>query len=400
MKIDIFSELQKPRPWHGDHEQQVIEETLEQAKLADELGYDCWWEVEHHTAEEFSYSSAPELMLTAIAQHTKNIRLGHAAVLTPFNFNHPLRLAERGAFLDRLSNGRLEMGFACSTAMEWQIFNVDPDDTRRQLQDSMELVTRAWTNERLTWKSQDWEINDRVVVPKPLQKPHPPLWQACSSEPSWEQAGRNGMGVLGVTLWTSIDEIAKRVQAYREAIKDAKPLGKNINNQVALFTFVHCAETEEQAMKNGAAEAAAWYTNAAFTFFQAREDLEKQAPEAADGAGGDFVGAGGAGTSPEEMSDVERVVARLGAGEPLSNEEIYGVLAKQDALIVGDPDQCREKMKAYEEIGIDRAPLLLTNLRASKWHRSDQRVSVRGTPPQLPCPGREPARWRSRPTST
>ena len=354
MKIDIFCELQKPRPWDGDHEQQIIEETIEQAKLADEMGYSCFWEVEHHTAEEFSYSSAPELMLTAIAQNTERIRLGHAAVLAPFNFNHPVRIAERSAFLDRLSRGRLEMGFARSTAMEWQVFNVDPDDTRRQLQDTMQMVPRMWQEERFSWKSKDWEINDRVILPKPLQKPHPPMWQACSSEPSWVQAGQNGVGVLGVTLWTSIDEIERRIRIYREAVKDANPVGAFVNNQVALFTFVHCAETEQQAIDNGAAAAAAWYTNAAFNFFQARDSEEKTAPEAQDSAGSDFVGGTADALAAGEPTEAEQVIGRVRAGEDVSNEEIFQVLSEQDSLIVGDPETCRRKMKRYEEIGIDR----------------------------------------------
>ena len=85
MKLDIFTEVQKARAaWGDDHEQDVIEETLEQARLADELGYECWWQVEHHGATEFSYSSAPELLLTAISQRTSRLRLGHSGVLAPF----------------------------------------------------------------------------------------------------------------------------------------------------------------------------------------------------------------------------------------------------------------------------------------------------------------------------
>ena len=107
MKIDIFCEVQKAQEsWGEDHEQVLIQETLEQARLADELGYSCWWEVEHHAAGIFSHSSAPEIMLTAIASQTKNLRVGHAAVLAPFNFNHPVRVAERAAFLDHISQGR------------------------------------------------------------------------------------------------------------------------------------------------------------------------------------------------------------------------------------------------------------------------------------------------------
>ena len=116
----MFTEIQDPKPWTEDHEHRRIQQTLEQAKLADEMGYGCFWQVEHHGGGEFSLSSAPELMLTAISQHTKRIRLGHSAVLAPFRFNHPIRVAERAAYLDHLSNGRLELGLARSTIPEWR----------------------------------------------------------------------------------------------------------------------------------------------------------------------------------------------------------------------------------------------------------------------------------------
>lgn len=119
MKVDIFSEIQDPRPWQrDDHEHQRINQTLEQAALADELGYGCWWQVEHHGAEEFSLSSAPELLLAAISQRTSRIRLGHAAVLAPPQINHPIRIAERAAMLDQLSGERTEIGLTRSTPPE------------------------------------------------------------------------------------------------------------------------------------------------------------------------------------------------------------------------------------------------------------------------------------------
>src|SRR5207302_4001300 len=95
LQIDVFSEIQDPRPWEADHEHRRIVQTLELARLADELGYGCWWQVEHHGGEEFSLSSAPELLLTAISQQTSRIRVRHSAVLAPHRFNHPIRLAER-----------------------------------------------------------------------------------------------------------------------------------------------------------------------------------------------------------------------------------------------------------------------------------------------------------------
>ncbi|WP_437707435.1 LLM class flavin-dependent oxidoreductase [Sorangium sp. So ce448] len=361
MKIDLFTEMQSPRPWSEDHEHRVIMNTLEQAKLADRLGYGCWWQVEHHTAEEFSYSSAPEVMLAAISQHTTSMRLGHASVLSPFRFNHPIRVAERAAMLDHLSGGRLELGLARSTIPEWRTFNIPPDRTRDQMQQAFEMIPKMWTQERFSWKSEDAEINNVPILPKPYQKPHPPLWQACSSLASFEQAGRNGVGALGVTLWAPPDQVKEWIGIYREAIRRCeRPVGAFINNQVGFFTFAHCAETDQQAMENGAASAAAWYTNGSFTFFEAKEHfLRTHAEEQAlakDPAGGGLVGQllrDRAGKTPAETK-ANAVLARIMQNEEVPNEEVFDALKEQNSLIVGSPETCRQKIKFYQDLGIDR----------------------------------------------
>jgi alkanesulfonate monooxygenase SsuD/methylene tetrahydromethanopterin reductase-like flavin-dependent oxidoreductase (luciferase family) len=361
MKIDLFTEMQSPRPWSEDHEHRVIMNTLEQAKLADRLGYGCWWQVEHHTAEEFSYSSAPEVMLAAISQHTTSMRLGHASVLSPFRFNHPIRVAERAAMLDHLSGGRLELGLARSTIPEWRTFNIPPDRTRDQMQQAFEMIPKMWTQERFSWKSEDAEINNVPIIPKPYQKPHPPLWQACSSLASFEQAGRNGVGALGVTLWAPPEQVKEWIGIYREAIRRCeRPVGAFINNQVGFFTFAHCAETDQQAMENGAASAAAWYTNGSFTFFEAKEHfLRTHAEEQAlakDPAGGGLVGQllrDRAGKTPAETK-ANAVLARIMQNEEVPNEEVFDALKEQNSLIVGSPETCRQKIKFYQDLGIDR----------------------------------------------
>ena len=360
MKIDIFSEMQHPRAlWSddGQHEHQLFEQTLEQARLADEMGYGCWWEVEHHTAVEFSYSSAPELMLTAIAQNTQQIGVGHAAALAPSRFNHAIRIAERAAFLDHLSNGRLQMGLARSTVPEWRTFNIEADSTREQLQQTFEMIPKMWTQEKFSWKSDQYEINDVSIIPKPYQKPHPPLWQACSSIPSFEQAGRNGVGALGVTLWASREEVEGMVDIYRQASKECeKPVGEFQNNQIAFFTFVHGADSREEALANGAASAAAWYTNEAFSFFEVRESFIDVAREmeaaASDPAGGGLVGQYARDHS--DPSEAAIMIGRIMEGEQVGEEEMFDVLSRQESLIVGDQDQIRAGFKFYEEIGIDR----------------------------------------------
>lgn len=358
----MFTEIQDPKPWAEDHEHRRILQALEQAKLADELGYDCFWQVEHHGGGEFSLSSAPELMLTAISQHTKRIRLGHSAVLAPFRFNHPIRIAERAAYLDHLSGGRVELGLARSTIPEWRTFNIEANEAREQMQQAFEMIPRMWTEDRFSWKSKYFDIKDLSVVPKPYQRPHPPLWQACSSLASFEQAGRNGVGALGVTLWAQPSQVREWIDFYRQAVRSTKkPVGSFVNDQVAFFTFVHCADTDEEAMRNGAAMAAAWYTSTAFTFFEAKEaflqTLAEQDVLLKDPAGGGLTGQflrnqeGKAGAAP---SQAQMVIGRIMQGEAVSDEEVFAALSAQDSLIVGSPETCRRKMKSFQDLGIDR----------------------------------------------
>jgi alkanesulfonate monooxygenase SsuD/methylene tetrahydromethanopterin reductase-like flavin-dependent oxidoreductase (luciferase family) len=361
MKIDIFNEIQNPRPWAGDHEHRRIAQTVEQAKLADEMGYGCWWQVEHHGAEEFSLSSAPEMLLAALSQQTKNIRLGHAAVLAPYRFNHPIRVAERAAYLDHLSGGRLELGLTRSGIPEWRLFGVDPEVAREQTQEAFEVIPKMWAEGRFSWNSKHLRVDDVPIVPKPLQRPHPPLWQPATSPTSFVQAGTNGVGLLGVTLWASAAQVSEWIALYRRAVRACvKPVGSFVNDQVAFFTFVHCADTDEEAMHNGAAAAAAWYTNVSFTFFEAKElFLQKLAEQEAvlkraDGGGlaGEYLR--DRATKPPAPNRAELVIGRIMQGETVPPAEVYEVLSAQASLIVGSPETCRRKMRAYADLGIDR----------------------------------------------
>jgi alkanesulfonate monooxygenase SsuD/methylene tetrahydromethanopterin reductase-like flavin-dependent oxidoreductase (luciferase family) len=361
MKLDIFCEMMKPKAFFGEgQEHTLIQETLEQARLADELGYGCWWQVEHHAAPQFSYRSAPELKLTAIEQMTRRLRLGHSAVLAPVRINHPIRIAERAAFLDHLSKGRLELGLARSTIPEWRAFNVDADDVRRQAQQAFEAIPKMWTQENFSWSSPDFTVNNISVVPKPYQKPHPRLWQAVASPGGFEQAGRNGVGALVTTVQNPIEAVSAMLDVYRGEIARCKPVGQTVNDQVALFTFVHCAETEREAIEHGAAAAVAWYINTSFSFFEAREFMLRATDELVASVARDpksplaeFARASAEKTRAPKTA-MTQLLDRIMAGEEISNEEVYEILNADAAVIIGDVAQCRKKMERYREIGIDR----------------------------------------------
>src|SRR5579883_1463188 len=141
MRFGIFYEHQLPRPWGPDDEHKLLKDALSQVELADRLGIDYAWEVEHHFLEEYSHSSAPEVFLAAASQRTKTIRLGHGIVLMPPAYNPPARVAERIATLDLVSSGRVEWGTGESASRaELEGFGIDPAERRAMWREAIEQI--------------------------------------------------------------------------------------------------------------------------------------------------------------------------------------------------------------------------------------------------------------------
>src|SRR5829696_10529049 len=148
MKFGIFYEHQIGRPWEDDTDVRLIHDALEQIELADRLGIQYAWEVEHHFLEEYSHSSAPEVFLAAASQRTQRIRLGHGIVQLPPPFNHPARVAERAATLDLISGGRVELGTGeASSQMELGGFGIDRRAKRAMWEEALDAVARMMVEE-------------------------------------------------------------------------------------------------------------------------------------------------------------------------------------------------------------------------------------------------------------
>jgi alkanesulfonate monooxygenase SsuD/methylene tetrahydromethanopterin reductase-like flavin-dependent oxidoreductase (luciferase family) len=366
LTLDIFSELQRAAPPDPVREHQVYFDAVEQAKLADRMGFGCWWTVEHHGATEFSYSSVPEMMLGWLARETERIHLGHSGVLAPFSINHPTRVAERAAFVDVLSNGRLELGLARSGGTEWEAFGVDPDSSRAQLREALRVIPRMWTEDHFSWESETLRIPKRTVLPKPVQRPHPPLWQTCTSPESFRMAGELGVGVLATTLFTPLQSLSALFAEYAAGLREVQPAGLFVNEQRAVFTFMHCAETREQAIASRAAESALWFLNAAPKVFQVprslwidaiRGDLQSNDPRASSAvAAVDVVGE----VDLDDPVPVIRLLNRQLAGEPLDPVEAFEVLSEVESVVIGDVADCRAKLEAYAELGADRLMCLMS----------------------------------------
>ena len=247
MELSLFFELETSDMSEAGVKRS-FDECLEQTMLADRLGYKGVWFTEHHFLPGFSYSSSPELVLSHIAAKTKNIRLGHGIVLLPFRINHPVRVAERIATLDLLSNGRVDFGGGRAISeSELSGFEVDPEVTRAQWEESLAIIPKAWTQDTFSWESSTIKVPERQVVPKPVQKPHPPMWVACTQPASIEFAGDHGIGVLGFGIGQG--QSNDYVRMYRERIKKCKPIGSFVNDKFALLTFTLCCDTDAEALE-------------------------------------------------------------------------------------------------------------------------------------------------------
>ncbi len=253
MKFGIFYEHQLPRPWSEGSEHRLFQDALDQVELADRLGIDSAWEVEHHFLEEYSHSSAPEVFLAACSQRTKQIRLGHGIVLMPPGYNHPARIAERVATLDLVSNGRVEFGTGESSSLaELGGFGVDVARKRAMWQESVEQVCNMMAMDPYPgYEGEYFSMPCRNVVPKPVQKPHPPLWVACSNRDTIHLAARLGIGAL-TFAFVDPSEAKHWVDDYYTTLKnECVPIGHAINPNIAMVTGFSCHEDEEEAKRRG-----------------------------------------------------------------------------------------------------------------------------------------------------
>jgi alkanesulfonate monooxygenase SsuD/methylene tetrahydromethanopterin reductase-like flavin-dependent oxidoreductase (luciferase family) len=322
MKFSLLYELEMPKPWSATAERDCYMQALDQIKLADEMGFDIVWEVEHHFLTEYSHSSAPEVFLSAVSQHTKNIRLGHGVVLLPFNYNHPLHVAERVAALDIMSNGRVEFGSGRSTTMiELGGFGINPDETREQWEEGLEVVLKAWRDQPIVHEGKRLSIPEREVWPKPIQKPHPPLWMAATSPDTFHVAGEKGLGVLCFQL--SEEGVLQCHENYRSSVKNAKPIGDFVNENFAALAISHCGKRKDTREKG--VEAARWFMQKVVEILIGLRESESY----------DYL---------RGMIDMDH--------QP--KDASFDDLDNHPLIVTGDPERCIRKLEKIQSYGADQ----------------------------------------------
>ena len=220
---------------------------LRLAERADQLGFNSVKAVEHYFFDYGGHSPNPVAFLSAVAARTRRIRPITGAVIPAFN--HPVKLAAELAMLDNLSQGRLDAGFGRAfIPKEFEVFGVSMEDSRARYEEGIEIVTRLWTEDRVSYQGKFHSFQDVHLMPRPVQRPHPPIWVAAiASRESFVWAGRRGYNVMIVPYAGGIDRVREMVRAYREAWRDAgHPPGAE-----QVQTSLHCyvAETRREAVE-------------------------------------------------------------------------------------------------------------------------------------------------------
>jgi alkanesulfonate monooxygenase SsuD/methylene tetrahydromethanopterin reductase-like flavin-dependent oxidoreductase (luciferase family) len=329
MKFSLFYELQISHPTPAS-EVQLFHDCLEQARFADELGYHCLWEVEHHGLYEYSHSSAPEIFMAAVAAQTRRIRLGHGCTLLPYRYNHPIRVAERIATLDVLSGGRVNWGSAKSASrVELEAFQIDRAETEAQWREALAMIPRMWTTDAFCYKGEFFDIPPTCIVPKPVQKPHPPMFAACSDPARAARVGEMGLGVLNLAMYHD-ELLAQRVDEYRAAVAQATPVGCVATNQFCCTASSIVLDDDERACRVGL-RGATFFMQSMLHYYGATRPI------------------GPVSVARDPVDDAQLDAYRRRRNGPRS----------QLSSVIGDPCAAREAVQRFVDVGVDDLILVM-----------------------------------------
>lgn len=330
MRFSLFYEMQLSQPTRGD-EAELFHQCVAQIQRADEIGYHGVWVVEHHGLYEYSHASAPETILAYIAAKTKKIRLGHGISLTPYRYNHPIRVAERVATLDILSGGRVDWGSGKSASKtERDAFQIDRSELHAQWLEALQMIPRMWQEDVFHFRGQFFDIPPTQVVPKPVQSPHPPIFAACTKPDSTTRVGELGIGALNFAVGND-EFLASKVQAYKRAVADATPTAYAKNSHFASAPVAFCLDDDDQACRYGF-RGARFFSRALETYFY-----------------GD--------TRPIGPLPIPRDF--LSPGQLRAAKAFRGHDDAMEMVVIGDPMRCRDMVARFRDAGVDELILMM-----------------------------------------
>ncbi len=242
MKFGLFYLLERPE---DKTDAQIYQESLEQIRVAESLGYDSVWLAEHRFT---AYGEMPDTLVFAasVAAVTERMRIGTAVVVLPFH--NPIRLAEQVAMVDVLSNGRFDFGVGRGyQAGEYRGFGLSMDESRKRFEEVLDICVGLWTQDGFSFQGDHFTLDDVTIVPKPVQKPHPPIWVTVMLTPgSFKYAAERGYGVISGNPYQADPAFAEAFTSYQGVLRDigGEELAKNF--WALAPSFVH-AEAQQAA---------------------------------------------------------------------------------------------------------------------------------------------------------
>ncbi len=320
MRFGTYFFLQAPP---GSTDADILREEVDQMVLSEELGFDSVWLTEHHYAD-YGLSSAPTALMATVAARTERIRLGTAVYVVPFH--HPLRLAEETATLDILSGGRLTVGLGRGNRpMEFYGHAVPQQQSRERMQEGVDVLLQAWTQDHVDFEGAYWQIHNVPVYPKPLQRPHPPLAVAVTSPETIAWTASRGYAMLSSGLGTPLAQTLRNRDAYVQALREhgcTQPQVDELLGRWVVTKHVYVAPTDAEAQAE-AHDPEMWYRDAFIRSLSA-EQLHGLHPSVYDAA--------------------NVMLARL---HSQSWEELL-----QSALVIGSPETVAQKIADLDEVGV------------------------------------------------
>jgi alkanesulfonate monooxygenase SsuD/methylene tetrahydromethanopterin reductase-like flavin-dependent oxidoreductase (luciferase family) len=303
---------------------------IDLVREADRLGWKYVWITEHHFLKEYSHLSASEVFLGYLAAVTDRIHLGSGIFNLNPAVNHPIRVAERVAMLDHLSDGRFEFGTGRGAgSLEVTGFGIEGTHVTKAVWDEVvRQFTTMWADDPYAYQGTAFSTphpNCRLpalnVLPKPWKKPHPPMWVACGNPPTYEKAARLGLGALGFNV-AAIRDMEPMVRAYKDHIGDAEPVGAYVNDNVMLTNGVVCLEDGRKAREVACAMGISYLQSLVFYYHDTFP-----VPE-------------GVPIWPQNFPEptLEDIESRINEGY----------------MLCGDPDEVLEQARRYESVGCDQ----------------------------------------------
>jgi alkanesulfonate monooxygenase SsuD/methylene tetrahydromethanopterin reductase-like flavin-dependent oxidoreductase (luciferase family) len=354
MRFSLAYEMQ--RPIVDDHS--VIEETIEQCVLADAMGFDTVWFVEHHFLTSFSMSPCPEVIFGALSQLTKRIRLGFGVVILPYH--HPVRVAERVAMVDHLSKGRVEFGTGRSAPYEQTGMGIDPRNTREMWEESLQMIPKIWEDGMFSWEGRFWNVPPRDVRPKPYQQPHPPRWVAALQPSTYHLAAQKGIGVMALSV-AAPATLEPHIKEYKENVRKATPVGRAINDQWLSSTMAYC-DWDNQAARELAAKSLKTffgpdrpYLKDQVNVYERLLDTWGGVPEHLKANFARYIKDDNAG----ENGSVDLSGGSSQIAQAIWNQVDADTLVERGVLVAGDPESCLKSISIHQAVGVDELQFLM-----------------------------------------